>query len=651
MYFILGRPAQLYHINNGTATNEVPTVIDIPSVCQSTNSASTTKDLRDIFEQALGSALDDSPKRPSSSMRSRSQSVSGSDGRLRTPTHETNICADNGPAVARISDPSDTLGKHNISASEGSRSPSPGRPRTAAHLRSDNNKRRISFSDTSSDSSVGRPEDCTPGNPGRNQTGPKRGRLRQSPVLSGSSSSIVVLDMDGQTESNNPPGNIRSTTTAADQTLANDSAGKNHYFGYFRATSFQLEFATKKNGRPTIKRVVGKSARSPDFVIADHTRDRMPHYHILFATSKSTAPRRATTRIGQYLGLSEIELIHYNRTLQRIGSLSDALLYMAKYGIDNVYFMGAYWERQEQIIAQWDRTTLDDCLNHMQADRQERKSFVDRPSKTQLRESLVDIIKSNCQYPYTINKFCDNLTNEVHEYLWCNLGLSWKSHIGDIMNILNKDANRRAPPLIKDKLFELYGTEVPDERIQSWLKGLFERNNVEKAEFLAGFCMVADKKHPKINGFVLEGPTNCFKSNILRLLFRDLSVTPMTRTNGSNQFWLQGCLHQSYALWEEPTISPQDVNDWKLLLEGAEIKISVKNQPDDILSRTPFFITTNHRLGKWISPEDDLAIKERIVKFQFYTQISDSLDPVGNRYPKAPDLVTSGQLFYFLTHG
>lgn len=123
----------------------------------------------------------------------------------------------------------------------------------------------------------------------------------------------------------------------------------------------------------------------------------------------------------------------------------------------------------------------------------------------------------------------------------------------------------------------------------------------------------------------------------------------MTRANGSNQFWLQGCLHQQYTLWEEPTIAPTDANDWKLLLEGADIKIAVKNQPDDILTRTPFFITTNHRLGKWISDVDNLAIQERIYLYRFHKQISDSDLPTDARYRRAPQLITPDQLFKFFT--
>uniref|UniRef100_A0A0K2VKZ4 Parvovirus non-structural protein 1 helicase domain-containing protein n=1 Tax=Lepeophtheirus salmonis TaxID=72036 RepID=A0A0K2VKZ4_LEPSM len=115
--------------------------------------------------------------------------------------------------------------------------------------------------------------------------------------------------------------------------------------------------------------------------------------------------------------------------------------------------------------------------------------------------------------------------------------------------------------------------------------------------------MIADKELPKVNAFILHGPTNCFKSTIFRLLFDGLNITPMTRTAGNNNFYLQSCLNEDYIIiiWEEPMLTMADINEWKLLLEGAPVKASIKNGPDSLLTRTPFFITTNHSLSKWIS--------------------------------------------------
>ena len=181
-----------------------------------------------------------------------------------------------------------------------------------------------------------------------------------------------------------------------------------------------------------------------------------------------------------------------------------------------------------------------------------------------------------------------------------------------------------------------------------WLDALFDENNIYGSSFFKKIFLIADKKHPKLNGFILEGPTNCFKSNLLRLLFQGLNITPMTRSGRNNQFWLQSIVGQSYALWEEPTITLLDVNDWKLLLEGAEIKISIKNQPDDILSRTPFFITSNNDITKWINYEDKKAINERIVKYNFRKQISNTKEATDGRYPAAPRTLTGKDIYSYI---
>jgi hypothetical protein len=53
----------------------------------------------------------------------------------------------------------------------------------------------------------------------------------------------------------------------------------------------------------------------------------------------------------------------------------------------------------------------------------------------------------------------------------------------------------------------------------------------------------------------------------------------------------QSCLDAQLVLFEEPLITAADVHDWKLLLEGSDYKVHVKNAPDQVLSRMPFFIT------------------------------------------------------------
>jgi hypothetical protein len=108
---------------------------------------------------------------------------------------------------------------------------------------------------------------------------------------------------------------------------------------------------------------------------------------------------------------------------------------------------------------------------------------------------------------------------------------------------------------------------------------------------------------------------------MIRTKLDGTSHVPMTRTQNSNQFYLQSCLSVDYIIWEEPTIVPANVNEWKLLLEGAPVQVSVKNSQDEMLQRTPFFITTNNALGYWLSTLDTTALEQRCLTFELDTPV------------------------------
>jgi hypothetical protein len=76
----------------------------------------------------------------------------------------------------------------------------------------------------------------------------------------------------------------------------------------------------------------------------------------------------------------------------------------------------------------------------------------------------------------------------------------------------------------------------------------------------------------------------------------------------------------------EPLITAADVHDWTLLLD-------VKNAPDQIPGRMPFFITSNHDVWKYGN-----ALCERSITYRFYTEITN--DPQ-NIYDRASGMFSS----------
>jgi hypothetical protein len=178
---------------------------------------------------------------------------------------------------------------------------------------------------------------------------------------------------------------------------------------------------------------------------------------------------------------------------------------------------------------------------------------------------------------------------------------------------------------------------------------LFRANAVDPKQFWSDVQRIADRKDAKIYGFVLRGPINCFKSQVLRLLFGPLKI-PTQAGNGRpyDKFWLQSLLYQPLCLYEEPRISKATAEVWKQLLSGTAVSVAVKRQPDSLLERTPFFIVTSQNdLWKDVSAEDARALSESVVSYTFVTSIDSMVEKRGFR--EAPSPVTPFDVYYFFT--
>ncbi|KAK8372859.1 hypothetical protein O3P69_018685 [Scylla paramamosain] len=112
-------------------------------------------------------------------------------------------------------------------------------------------------------------------------------------------------------------------------------------------------------------------------------------------------------------------------------------------------------------------------------------------------------------------------------------------------------------------------------------------NNIDIAEFFAWFIVIGDKKLQKINTFVLKGPTGTGKTLTLATLLNKLNTGTITRCADTNQFHLQNLLSRNFALFEEPRIGVATVDEYKLLLEGSQFEINVKNSDMEQLHRIP----------------------------------------------------------------
>ncbi|MPC58933.1 Non-structural protein NS1 [Portunus trituberculatus] len=161
---------------------------------------------------------------------------------------------------------------------------------------------------------------------------------------------------------------------------------------------------------------------------------------------------------------------------------------------------------------------------------------------------------------------------------------------------------------------------------------MFQANEIDITEFFAWFTVIADKKLNKVNTFILQGPTGTGKTLTLSTLLKCLNTGTITRGNDNNQFHLQNLLSRNYALFEEPRIGVATVDEYKLLLEGSNFEINVKNSDMETLHRIPIFITTNRDIDYWVSPVDGQALQSRCKTFRFKQEIKGLSDRAQTQY-------------------
>lgn len=105
-----------------------------------------------------------------------------------------------------------------------------------------------------------------------------------------------------------------------------------------------------------------------------------------------------------------------------------------------------------------------------------------------------------------------------------------------------------------------------------WLESLFDQNNINITEFLAWSEIIKTKRYQKINGLVIQGPTNTGKSQLLEILLNHIKPEEIPRQKDCSNFHLHQLSTATSVLFEEPCITRNNVGTWKLMFEGKNIK-------------------------------------------------------------------------------
>lgn len=154
--------------------------------------------------------------------------------------------------------------------------------------------------------------------------------------------------------------------------------------------------------------------------------------------------------------------------------------------------------------------------------------------------------------------------------------------------------------------------------------------------------------HGDITILVINGPTNCGKTMVIRALTKPLHPAVINRQGENSSFYFETLLSAKICLMEEPTIGSHNVNTFKQLLGGEDYKSDRKGQSAAVIKRIPFFITTNDlELGQSASQIDRDALKTRYFEHQFTTQVNNNKN-ITNGYKMAPNIVDYRDILYLV---
>ncbi|XP_063889314.1 uncharacterized protein LOC135116025 [Scylla paramamosain] len=218
------------------------------------------------------------------------------------------------------------------------------------------------------------------------------------------------------------------------------------------------------------------------------------------------------------------------------------------------------------------------------------------------------------------------MTEEEFRVMWITLGNGYKEKIRNILqhqNQLRRQVNNTRPIMM-----QLNDACTHNHKIENveWIYNLFAANGIDISEFFAWFTIIGDKKLQKINNLVLKGPTGTGKTLTLATLLHKLNTGTITRGADTNQFHLQNLLSRNFGLFEEPRISVATVDEYKLLLEGSQFEINVKNSDMEQLHRIPILISTNRDIDYWVPPADGQALQSRCKTFELSKEIKGMSD-------------------------
>lgn len=160
--------------------------------------------------------------------------------------------------------------------------------------------------------------------------------------------------------------------------------------------------------------------------------------------------------------------------------------------------------------------------------------------------------------------------------------------------------------------------------IRRFLCGVHEWSLKQYAFFLSELANCLNGKSKKKNCIWVFGPSNTGKSTLMASFIDLFFPTCVGRPDNSERtsFPFNSCVNKRVIFWEEPAITPRNVEDVKCLMSGTKFSTDIKYQSAIEIAKTPVVVTANK--VPWAGMTDSNIMKSRCFSFKLSTVLSEA---------------------------
>lgn len=355
-----------------------------------------------------------------------------------------------------------------------------------------------------------------------------------------------------------------------------------------------------------------------------------------------------------HLRCSSLQIAEAFKSSQRVRNIQAFMAYLLRYGRRWVKINNRGITRLNDLILDPNQpdsiTDLDEnqpCSSYVEwADKKVMKKVDGRVWSNNQRagnwDGLKELIYKKQKFQPT--EFMNSLTPEESRWLYVAFGANPRSTIQLVIQSIEAERvqHQWLTPYWEqmEQDFQEYTDVHPNGA--KYILELLEVNKIKASEFFDAITSVMDSVERKWNTLVLLGSTNCGKSMMLDLMVGALSCAHITKSGEQSQFHLQNVIGKRVVKFEEPRISPQTVDQFKLLLGGEKLSVDRKHQDPEVIEGIPVLISTNRELGYWIPEGDAKALDSRCKTFKFNKVIKSHA--FANGFKRPPRTLTPADL-------